>query len=347
MKALLWTAPERMEMVERDTPEPGEGELLISVQYAGICGSELEGYLGHNSLRVPPLLMGHEFSGIVQAIGRNVAGWRLGERVAVNPLQYCGQCPRCINGMTMLCDRRSIVGIHRPGAFAEFVAVPAGNVHRIPDQLSSRTAAISEPLACAWRASRRAVQEHTLPNVVIIGAGAIGILCAFCCRKLGASNIWMIENNVTRHPMIRSLGFEALEPGEGLEEEIEERAGTRGIDVVIDAAGFQPTRELSMRLLNAGGTFMNIGLGIDQTQLPINQLIRNEITIKGSFCYSDKDFKDALTLLEQGWISEAGWTSLRRLEEGAESFRALTRGEVKEAKIILAIREEEKSGQTG
>lgn len=340
MNALVWIAAEEMVMKQLEFPEMADHEVFIRVEVAGICGSEIEGYLGHNSLRIPPLVMGHEFCGIIEKVGAQVKGeLQEGQRVVVNPLLYCDQCDRCRQGLTQLCPHRQIIGIHHPGAFAEHVVVPASAVVPVPSSLNPFRASLSEPLACSLRASRRALQRHPLAHVVIFGAGGIGLLCAMTAKILGAQQILIVDTNEERLSVAHQLGIGITSLGieEQLRETVAAEFGSRGVDVVIDAAGFQPTREMAVKLLQPGGTFMNIGLGIDDTSLPMNHIIRNEIDIMGSFCYSRHDFQEAVHLLATGKVTEEGWTEVRALAEGATAFEELVRGKVKSGKIFLEI----------
>jgi 2-desacetyl-2-hydroxyethyl bacteriochlorophyllide A dehydrogenase len=337
MKALVWTSPEKMEMMEVKSDVLGHDDVIIQIESVGICGSEIEGYLGHNSLRVPPLVMGHEFCGKIIDFGINVNGFKRGHKVTVNPLINCGTCPRCLKGKGNLCDKRTIVGIHRSGAFAEYVIVPASSVRVIPATMSANRAALTEPLACAWRATRRALNDNNYSNVLIFGAGAIGLLSAFSARILGARQVILADvNNARLHNAIDAgIEYTIHTENRDLKTAVRELTGEQGIDVVIDAAGFQPTRSASMDILNAGGTFMNIGLGIDETKLRINHAIRSEINILGSFCYSQQDFTDALNLLIDGRITEEGWSEVRPMSEGQAAFEDLVQGRVVKAKIFL------------
>ncbi|RED75144.1 zinc-dependent alcohol dehydrogenase [Cohnella phaseoli] len=339
MKALMWNGPRQMDLVRLDVPEPARGEALIKVAVVGICGSDLEGYLGHNSLRKPPLLMGHEFSGTIVSIGRDVKGWSVGDRVVANPLIACGTCPRCVRGRPNLCDRRQIVGIHRPGAYAEYTTVPVSCLQKFPDSLSFEDAALTEPLACALRAVRRSIADFPLVQMLVIGAGPIGILSALTAQVLGAAKVWIMDKNERRLQTAARLQLSgAFSSGDSdVAEQVRLAAGSRGVDVVLDAAGFQPTRELAIRLLNPGGIFMNIGLGIDDTVLPINHAIRSEIEIRGSFCYSPQDFSDALCLLESGKIGSEQWSTVRTLEDGIASFEELVSGQTSIGKILLSM----------
>lgn len=340
MNTLVWSAAETMVWERRDRPVPKQDEVLVRVEAVGVCGSEIEGYLGHNSLRVPPLVMGHEFCGIVEQAGHPSGEALVNKKVVVNPLLFCGRCDRCLKGLTQLCDKRQIIGVHRPGAFAEWVAVPAEAVVEVPDSLDAMRAALAEPLACSLRATRRAMERYPFAGVVVFGAGGIGLLCAMTASLLGASKVMIVDTNQERLAMCRSIGIG--ETANAREQNVHERAksvfGSAGVDVVIDAAGFQPTREAAVRLLNPGGTLMNIGLGIDGTELPINYAIRSEIEILGSFCYTRQDFRDAVQLLIAGKITEKGWTEVRPLAEGGQAFADLVAGKVTNGKIILIPR---------
>ena len=235
--------------------------------------------------------------------------------------------------------KRFIVGIHRPGAFAEYVVVPAANVLVLPDETDFQRAALTEPLACSLRAARRALDDHPLANIVVIGAGAIGILSAIACRLLGAVNVIVLDTNNARLDTVRRIGFDmAFNPNEGnLMANIVRACGEDAVDVVIDAVGFQPTRSVAIDLLHPGGTLMNIGLGIDDTVLPINRTIRSEIRILGSFCYDRHDFYEARSLLLSDQVTHEGWTETRSLSEGAHAFEQLVSGAVASGKIILTL----------
>jgi threonine dehydrogenase-like Zn-dependent dehydrogenase len=326
-----------MEIRETDEPEITDNEVLVKVHAAGICGSELEGYLGHNSLRIPPLVMGHEFSGAIEKTGPGVKGLQRGQKVVANPLTSCGRCRYCLQALPMLCKERSIIGIHRAGAFADYVKVPASSLHIIPETLSPFRASLTEPLACAVRAVRRAMANYPFANVAVFGAGTIGLLSFLAARYLGASRVIVIDMNERRLEAPERLGaYATASPADpGFIRKVKEATGPSGIDVIIDAVGYQPTREAAIELINPGGTIMHIGLGVDHTQIPVNVCIRNEITLLGSFCYQPQDFQDALQLLISGKVDETGWSEIRPLADGNEAFQDLVKGTVKNAKIFL------------
>ena len=159
MKAIVWQGPERMAIEERPDPaDPGSGELIVRPQAVGICGSEVEGYLGHMGNRTPPLVMGHEFAGVVVAAGAG-AGELEGARVAVNPLSGCGRCRLCRAGHSNLCPDRKLIGVHSDGAFADLVRAPAASARALPDDVSG-----------AHRRARRAARQRRARGPARAGA---------------------------------------------------------------------------------------------------------------------------------------------------------------------------------
>lgn len=327
-------------MKQAEKPVIKADEVLIEVDVVGICGSEIEGFLGHNSLRVPPLVMGHEFCGHIAELGENVNHLEIGQKAIINPLIACGRCDRCLRGTENLCDNREILGIHRPGSFAEYIAVPASSVVVISEELNSYSAALAEPLACSVRGVRRALASHPFANVLIYGAGAIGLLSGFVAKTLGANKVIMADINSERLETVKKAGIDYIINSRttNLKEEVTKIAGQKGIDVIIDAAGFLPTRTEAIEVINLGGVILNIGLGINETPLPINDQIRSEITIMGTFSYTKQDFKDAVQLLEEGKITHEGWSERRPLEAGQEAFTELVNGQVINSKIFLELK---------
>ena len=202
MRALVWEGPRNMQLRTADDPRPGPDEVLIKVAHSGICGSELGGYLGHNSLRKPPLVMGHEFSGVVVERGSNLAEHRLptGTRVTVNPLIPGHGSPAATRGRQNLSRNRQILGIHRPGSFAEYVVAPAHNTYPLPDNLDLETAALTEPMACAIRAARMAdVGPHD--TALVTGLGPIGLLTAMVLAEAGLRAVFATDIDADRRRM--------------------------------------------------------------------------------------------------------------------------------------------------
>lgn len=328
MKALVYEGPSSMNIREQPLPVPGEDEVLIQVAKAGICGSELSGYLGHNSLRKPPLVMGHEFSGTIVQVGKRVQSFQGGERVTVNPLFTCGQCADCLSGKQQLCGSRKLIGAHRPGAFAEYVAVPFVNVHTLPDVVSFDEGALTEPLACALHVCRL-LQLKPETRLLITGAGPIGLFILTAAQAHGLKNIIVTDINPERLEAVKVLGgigIPALTPDEI-------RPGS--FDAAVDAVGIQATRLQCVRSLKAGGRLVFTGLHEAEATLPINEIIRSEIKMTGAFAYSPGDFEISLKWIGEGRSSLLPWTITARLEEGDACFKKLIHNPGAIAKILL------------
>ncbi|RXZ79789.1 galactitol-1-phosphate 5-dehydrogenase [Paenibacillaceae bacterium] len=334
METIVYYGPEQLGLENREIPVPGPHEVLIRVEAVGICGSELEGYLGHSSVRIPPLVMGHEFCGIIAALGAGAAPAHtgIGDKVVVNPLIACGQCDRCIAGNPNICRSRQIVGIHRPGAFADYAVVPARSVHVIAQHVDSALASLAEPLAVCIHALRLGCQSFD--DLIIFGAGPIGLLTLQAALLMGAGRVLVVDRQETRLAYAAELGGIAVPPGQ-LMETCHRVFGEQGVDTVIDCVGVQATRAQSLQLVNAGGRIIMVGLGSNDTQLPMNELVRKEVAIIGSYTYSDADFKHAVQLLVSGKIKMTNWATRQPLSAAPEAFRQLTAGTSAWSKIIL------------
>jgi threonine dehydrogenase-like Zn-dependent dehydrogenase len=324
MKALVWLGPERMEVREVEEPRPRPGEVILRTEAAGICGSEVEGYLGRMSNRTPPLVMGHEYSGTVTDVGEGAdPAWR-GRRAAVNPIVGCGRCRYCSAGDRNLCPDRHLLGIAAPGGFAAYSAVPERCLYEMPGDMDARAGALVEPLANGVHAVRQA--GSGLERVVIIGAGTIGLACLQAALLEGADRVTVVE----RHPRRRQHAL-ALGATEAVEEP---SAVAPGATLVVDAAGAEATRLAAVDLLGPAGTASFIGLHSDQTALPWHRVIRGNLRIHGSFGYSDDDFGQALDWLAAGKAA-IPLTEVRPLEDGPDAFRMLARGPIDDVKVFL------------
>lgn len=329
MQALVYEGPKLMNMREQQIPELKEGEVLIRVEVVGICGSELGGYLGHNSLRKPPLVMGHEFSGEVVKLGQGVLRIALGERVTVNPLVTCKSCRHCLNGASQLCPTRQLLGAHRPGAFAEYIAVPESNVYALPANVSYEQGAFVEPFACAVHLCRIALLTPR-DRLVIYGAGPIGLFVLLTAQVYGLQNIIVVDLNESRLEIAAEFGaivVTDISKAEGV--------SMGSFDIAIDAVGAGITRQLSIRAVRPGGTVIFTGLHEAEATLPINDMIRSEITTKGAFAYATEDFETALEWIGQERVNLMPWTEQFPIAEGGACFEKLINGPGKVAKILL------------
>jgi L-iditol 2-dehydrogenase len=340
MDALVWLGPRIMEMQTIPVPTLAPGEVLLEVSAAGICGSELSGYLGENSLRKPPLIMGHEATGrITQTTEGTFADGssaEVGARVTFNPLIVCGQCDRCRAGASNVCRNRRLIGAHRPGAFARYVAVPAAQCSPLPDHLSEVDGALTEPLACSMRAVSLS-QVRPGQTAFILGMGAIGLFCLAVARALGVEQIYVSDMAPSRLEVAKHWGAtEVLNPGKSDVLATLQELAPGGIDVVIDAVGTSATRSQAIQAVIPGGRVVFIGLHAADSSLNFSHVVRQELTIAGSYGYTQTDFARSLDLMRQGLLhSSPDWLEQRPLSTGGAAFAGLIDGTATATKIIL------------
>ncbi len=339
MEALVWLGPRKMEVRREPVPQPRPGEVLVEVAAVGICGSELSGYLGENSLRKPPLIMGHEAAGRIafdsDALLSDGSPARAGTRVTFNPLVTCGACDLCRAGKNNLCRNRQLISAHRPGAFAGYVAVPAHLCVPLPDHVSLTLGSLTEPLACSVRAVAHAGAPQSL---VILGAGPIGLLCLIAARAAGVDQILISDVSERRLAVARAWGATATVNARDDVLAAVQALAPGGADAAIDAVGLTITREQAVRAIAPGGRAVYIGLHEEQSMFAANYVVRQEITVVGSFTYSDADFRRALDLLAAGWVSLDGdWLEERPLAAGPAAFAELIAGATRATKIVLRV----------
>lgn len=302
MRAMVYAAPLTLNVQDLPEPEPAPGEVVVNVKVAGICGSELEGIRSKSPFRVPPLVMGHEFGGTRVDDGR---------RVVVNPIVFCGCCDLCLRGSTNICRERAVIGIQRPGAFAERVCVPLRCLYPVPDDMTWAQVALVEPIANAVHAWRL-VADQMPARVGVIGAGTIGLTCLLVSRRNGAEQVHVADLAADRLNAARRLGADAA--GDRLPGEY---------DVIFDAVGSAGTRRLSVDLLRPGGTAVWLGLHEEDPGFAALAAIRAEKSVRGSFAYTDPDFRRAIAIAAR---VDTSWVTEYPLENGADVFVELMNG---------------------
>ncbi len=338
MKVLVYQGPRQMVLEEQAEPKPAAGEALIKVAAVGICGSELEGFLGLSSLRKPPLIMGHEFSGeIVELNSVENPAVRVGQRVAVNPIIPCGVCPTCRAGLFQVCPKRSLVGAQRQGAFAGYVAVPVSALLPLPDTLDPQLAAVAEPFATALHGVGLAgvTGEH---GVVVWGTGIIGLLTIRGAKLAGARRIIAIDTNPARLESARRFGADLTidaSRSDAVAETLNLLEGF-GLVAAFDAAGRKATRQGAATVAGPGGRVVLLGLHEKETSFDVNALIRSEISLQGSYAYSMADMQKAVALLAAGVLPAGEWLAVRDLSQGPASFLELVDRPGVTAKVVLA-----------
>ena len=329
MKALVYEGLKTLRYKSVPDPAPQDNESLIRVEAVGICGSDMHAFLGHDDRRPPPLILGHEASGVV------AKGAQSGMRVAINPLVSCGHCIDCRAGRGNLCADRQIISMPpRQGAFAEMTAIPDRNLFELPDDLSSVVAALTEPVATglhavclAHRITPRPISEG---KALVIGGGAVGLSAALVLASHGCREIYLSDTNKGRLETAKNAG--ALIP---FDPTAEDGPDDGSVDVIIDAVGAKQTREAAILAARPGAVIVHVGLLDGKGGVDVRRLTLQEITLIGSYTYTMSDFGAALKLLSSGALGNADWFETRSLESGATAFDDLNNRRVDAAKIVL------------
>ena len=270
--------------------------------------------------------MGHEFAGVVVAAGDGAGAWD-GTRVAVNPLAGCGECRLCGAGHENLCPRRTLIGIHHPGAFADLVAAPAANVRALPDGVPARVGALVEPLANGVHAVRLGLAGDPVARAVVLGAGTIGLMTLQAALLSGIEHVSVLEPQQQRRERALALGAHAafVDRDEALEA-VRDATDGLGADLVLDAVGAQATRAMALELLRPGAQAVYIGLAADDTTLGFHGIVRGQLGLRGSYAYTMADFEQALEWLVGGRASVGELPAVRPLEDGPDAFARLAEG---------------------
>lgn len=328
MKALVYTAPGRVEIQDQPRPSRQSGQAEIAVQVAGICGSDISGFLGHSALRRPPLVLGHELVGRLPD----------GRRVAANPLISCGHCDACLSGAQNLCSSWKLLGLgSTPGSFAEYVVLPESQIHPIPDSLGSEQAILAEPLANIVHLFRL-VSPAPLSRLAIVGAGTMGALALCFAQRTGARDMLAVDVNDQRLETMGKLGASAtINVGStgGVAEAMKLAGG--GFDVVLDASGSAAARQTAFDLCRPGGQVVLLGMGAQKSELNFVASIRKEHRVVMSFAYTAIDFRRSLDLLIAGEIDLRRWTRRMPLESGQQAFEEMSQNPRDRLKMLLEV----------
>lgn len=339
MKALVFNGNEDLRLTEVAVPKPEHDEALIRVRACGICGSDVHGYLGITGRRLPPMIMGHEFSGEVVEVGADVTGIRVGDRVAPYPVIFCGECEPCRRGDVHLCLHKRALGVLAcNGAMAEYIAVPAKVLFRLADSISFDVGSMMEPLAVAYRAVNHA-GDLSGKSVLVVGAGTIGLLAMALVKMRNPARIFVSDLSDTRLAVAKAMGADmVLNPANGaIDEAVKSATGQVGVDVAIEAVGATPTVQQAMSCLRTGGTAVWIGNSAKMITVNMQEIVTRELQVVGSFLYSYAEFGDVVELLNRGHLDVEPVISLRApmMEQGIDLFAKLAKDPGPLIKVIL------------
>jgi len=308
MKAIVQTGPREVETQDREKPTIDADEVLVKVHTAGLCGSDAHAYKydgGYEWIPIPRI-MGHEYSGEVVDVGDAVEGFRAGDNVIEEPIHDCGHCFQCKNGQPNVCQNFSITGMHRDGAYAEYVTVAPEHLHAVPEDVPLRQAAVTEPISIATRAVLE--QSVTTPgdNVLVEGPGPIGVLVAAVADSLGANVVvsGLDQDATYRLPLLDDLGIATVNAqSEDLEAQTEARTDGIGFDVVFDSTGHHSGIGTAVDHVRKGGQVVMVGIPNDTSEVTLTSVVRGEVDVNTSYGSTWTNFEQALRLLERGEIA--------------------------------------------
>ena len=345
MKALLLTAPSSLTVTDLETPEPDAGEVRVRIAACGICGSDVHGYTGSTGRRIPPLVMGHEAAGIVDAVGRNVSGQMIGQRVALDSTVFCGECEFCCNGKENLCTHRQVLGVscdtyRRQGCFAEYAILPERCVYPLPEQIGFVAASLLEPLTIGLQAVRLGNASPATRSAVVIGAGTIGLAIIVALKSYGVQRVAAVDLDASRLNEAREFGADAVfEADQITAKQLAEwgasSADTDGADLVLEAVGAAASVETAIHAVTRGGTVVLVGNVSPVVELPLQTVVTRQIRLQG-LCASAGCYPEAIELAASGAVDLSRFVSrVAPLEDGIDWFERLHNREPGVLKVVL------------
>lgn len=354
MKAARYYGHKDIRVEDIARPSAQADSVLVKIAYAGICGTDRHEYTGpvwvpmdkpHRITgRMAPITLGHEFSGVIAAVGENVTNWQVGERVTASGNIYCGECEMCKLGRVNLCEKLAFNGVGDDGAFAEYMVVPTYQLYRIPDQVSLKQAVLAEPLACGWHATRM-LGDLKGKNVAVVGPGIIGLSAVNAAREAGAGKIMVVGLGCENEAVARLMGATHYVDSREANPIVEGNQLTDklGFDVVYECVGFQSSLDTACALIRKSGKLMVMGVFEKIPQFNMNIFQEGERTLYSSQAYTD-EIRDILAMMGRDEIEvEKLITAVIPLERIVEDgFEELLCNPAKHIKIVVQVNALEK-----
>lgn len=335
MRAIAITSERTLELVEVEPDPVGVDDVRVEVSYVGICGSDLH-YLESPELGPAGTVMGHELSGVVVECGAGVRDFAIGDRVTVNPFAFCGECRPCREGLPNLCTRRPetrLGGLHRQGALATSLVVPASSAFALPDGLSDKHAALAEPLAVGAHAVALSGSPADAP-VAVLGGGPIGVMTCLALAGAGFDRVVCVELNAGRRAQLATYGITAVS-GEDAETAVPKLLGDDPV-TVFDCTGHPSGLTSALDLLGYTGQVILVGYSVEPAPIPTYRVVAGEISIKGAAIYTHEDFSRAIEQLAAGrFPSDDVITSVRGFADAQDVFEDLMSGQSRQMKVLL------------
>src|SRR5699024_4865526 len=288
--------PNTIKVSSKETPNIVENEALIKISYTGICGTDMMIYSGDHPRAETPIVMGHEFSGVVEKIYEN-SKFKVGDRVVIEPTISCGYSSPCKSGNSHICENLKLIGIDMDGGFAEYACVPINRLHSLPESLPLSLSALTEPVAVAVHSVRRS-KLKVGQDVAILGAGPIGLLIGLIAQINGANNIYISDISSFRLNIAKKLGFQTINAQEiNPVESILEKTNGNLMDVVFEVAGTQTTVEQMIDLIRTQGEIVIVSVFKHNPNIRLADMHFRELSINTTRVYTSDDFDTALNII--------------------------------------------------
>ena len=327
MRAAVFEAVKKISIKEVPIPKIDDSQVLIKVEYTGICGTDWSIYTGKYSADKLPMIAGHEFSGTVAEVGADAIGFKPGDKVTADINIGCGHCYYCKKGQTLLCPEFRQLGIHMDGTFAEYVAASWKLCHHIPENMSLLQAAFIEPTSCVIH-SLKAMNFPVGSSVAILGSG-LGSLHAAIAKTRGAAPVIVIARNRKRLEIAKQMGADytvCIDDYPDPVARVKELTGGRGADCVVESVGKPGTYEQAMEMLRPGGTLAAFGIAAPEDRLPLKlaDFVLSEKKITSSCAGYGEDWTDSITLISNGRINpEPMFSKIMPLEKLEDALNLL------------------------
>lgn len=343
MKALVLEEYGKVVIQDVEKPEVTGNRILIRIKAASICGSDVHGYDGSSGRRRPPIIMGHEASGIVEKLGPLAEGFTPGDRVTFNSTEFCGKCRNCAIGKQNICVNGQLFGIssesyHKEGAMAEYVTVPDYSVYKIPDKTTFEEAALAEPLSIALHAINR-TDIRLGDTVIVFGAGTIGSMLLKLLAISNCARVIVVDIDDIKLELAKARGADYCinSAKEDVVKRVMQITENQGVDLAFEAVGIESTVKAGVDVLKRGGTFTLLGNVSKTIDFPIQKIVVNELNIVSSYACAS-EYNNSLQLMGLDKVDVKDIISeVVPIERGQELFQRLLKGEKGLIKVVLTL----------
>ncbi len=335
MRKAVVSKPLHVAAVEVEPALVQGGQVRVAIKACGICGSDLHTFEGRHPFVSYPVYPGHELAGVVVAVGDGVPETREGQRVTIEPSLVCRECENCRAGRYNICDRLRVMGFQAPGGMGDEFVVPADRLVPLPDAIPDEHGACVEPVAVAVHATRlpAALADR---DIVVLGAGTIGLLLAQVARDYGARRVMVTDTLPGRLALAAQLDLDALEvSGDSLEAHLRERLAGRRPDVVFECVGVEATLRQAVEIVHKGGDIIVVGVFGQDARIPAGLIQDRELHMKGSLMYTRSDFEEAIRLLAARHVEVQPLISHRVGLEDVEKAFALAGNRTEALKVLV------------